>query len=58
MIHAAVKALLSRDFPADRIQVSLERKMVCAIGLCEQCTCGKGKLVCKDGPVFKYSEIM
>ena len=58
MIHAAAKCLLARGFQPDRIQVSLERKMVCAIGLCEQCTCGKGKLVCKDGPVFKYSEIM
>ena len=58
MIHAAAGKLISLGMDPARIQVSLERKMTCAIGLCEQCTCGKGKLVCKDGPVFKYSEIM
>ena len=58
MMHAAARKLIGFGMDPASIQVSLERKMVCAIGLCEQCTCGKGKLVCKDGPVFKYSEIM
>ena len=32
-------------------QVSMERLIKCAVGVCGECSCG-GKLVCKDGPVF------
>lgn len=36
---------------------SLERMMFCGFGVCGSCTCGKGKLVCKDGPVFSSKEL-
>ncbi|MBD3244378.1 MAG: dihydroorotate dehydrogenase electron transfer subunit [Candidatus Moranbacteria bacterium] len=37
-----------------RCEISLERFMVCAIGICGQCCIDKSaKRVCKDGPVFK-----
>ena len=38
------------------IQVSLDRYMKCGIGLCGSCAIGD-KLVCRDGPVFKGSDI-
>ena len=57
MMHAVAGKLVSLGMDPRRIQVSLERKMTCAIGLCEQCTVGGGKLCCKDGPVFTYDQI-
>jgi dihydroorotate dehydrogenase electron transfer subunit len=38
------------------IQVSLERLMRCAVGLCGQCLIGSFR-VCKDGPVFSTKEL-
>lgn len=38
------------------LQVSLERLMRCAIGLCGTCTVGKYR-VCKDGPVFSGQQL-
>lgn len=38
-------------------QVAMEAYMKCAIGLCGSCTCGKGLLVCKDGPVFESVDL-
>lgn len=41
---------------AQRILVSLERRMRCGVGRC--CHCGVGqKLCCLDGPVFRASEL-
>ncbi len=37
-------------------QLSVERYIKCAIGVCGQCTLG-GKLVCVDGPVFTGEEL-
>jgi NAD(P)H-flavin reductase len=34
----------------------MERNMKCAIGLCGHCQFGS-VFICKDGPVFKYSQI-
>ena len=33
-------------------QASLERYMKCGIGICGQCTVGKGLRVCEEGPIF------
>jgi dihydroorotate dehydrogenase electron transfer subunit len=33
-------------------QASLERFMICGIGICGQCMCDN-KRVCQDGPVFE-----
>jgi len=38
------------------IYVSLERRMHCGIGVCQHCAVGSF-YTCKDGPVFRYSEI-
>jgi len=40
---------MCRNIP---FQASLERYMKCGIGICGQCTMGKGLRVCKEGPVF------
>ena len=34
-----------------KVQVSLERRMKCGVGICGSCTIGPYR-VCKDGPVF------
>jgi len=38
------------------LQVSLERIMFCAIGICGSCVIGKYR-VCKDGPVFDQTQL-
>ncbi len=47
-------ALLARGVPAERIQVSLERNMACAIAHCGHCQLGP-VFVCREGPVFDWS---
>ena len=39
-----------------RIYVSMERNMQCGIGHCGHCQLGP-TLVCRDGPVYRWSEI-
>lgn len=41
---------------ADRILLSLERRMRCGIGRCCHCALGQ-KLCCVDGPVFRASDL-
>jgi dihydroorotate dehydrogenase electron transfer subunit len=41
------------------IQLSLERYMKCAIGICGQCALDdSGLLVCRDGPVFSRDDLL
>ena len=56
MMQASVQSLISRGVPPDRICVSMERHMECGIGLCGHCQTGPF-FVCKDGPVFRLSEL-
>jgi NAD(P)H-flavin reductase len=55
MRYAAVVAL-ARGISAERIWVSLERHMQCAVGLCGHCQLGT-TLVCRDGPVFRWDRV-
>lgn len=57
MMRFVVKGLVHRGFTKDQIFVSLERQMKCGIGICGHCQLGT-KFVCKEGPVFRLSEIM
>lgn len=41
---------------ASNIFVSMERNMKCALGFCGHCQYGPS-FVCKDGPVFSYSQV-
>jgi NAD(P)H-flavin reductase len=56
MMRFSVRELLVRGVPAERIFVSMERSMRCGVGLCGHCQLGP-RFVCKDGPVFRWSEI-
>jgi anaerobic sulfite reductase subunit B len=54
MMRFSAAALLARGVPAERIQVSLERNMACAIAHCGHCQLGP-VFVCREGPVFDWS---
>jgi sulfhydrogenase subunit beta (sulfur reductase) len=56
MMQASVQSLVSKGVPPERINVSMERHMECGIGLCGHCQTGP-YFVCKDGPVFRLSEL-
>lgn len=56
MMRFTVAALRDRGMPPERIYVSLERSMKCAVGLCGHCMLGP-EFVCKDGPVFPYARV-
>jgi len=56
MIRYAVREFEQRGITGDRIYVSLERNMQCAIGYCGHCQFGP-KFICMDGPVFRHDTI-
>jgi NAD(P)H-flavin reductase len=56
MMRFTATALTAAGVAGDRIYLSMERNMKCAIGLCGHCQFGPG-FVCKDGPVMPYNRI-
>jgi NAD(P)H-flavin reductase len=56
MMRFTVREFARRGVPGDRLYVSLERNMQCAIGFCGHCQFGP-EFVCLDGPVFRYDRI-
>jgi NAD(P)H-flavin reductase len=56
MMRFAAAELERLGIGTDRIHVSLERNMQCAVGVCGHCQMGP-YFVCKDGPVFPYSRV-
>jgi NAD(P)H-flavin reductase len=56
MMRFVSSALQDRGVPKDRIYVSLERNMKCAVGHCGHCQLAH-RFVCKDGPVFPVGRI-
>lgn len=56
MMHAGIKNLVGRGITEDRIYLSMERSMHCAVGHCGHCQYG-ASFVCRDGPVFAYPRI-
>ena len=56
MMRYAVKSLNQQGVPNDRIYISMERNMKCAIGFCGHCQLGP-YFICKDGPVFRFDRI-
>lgn len=56
MMRFTAAELEKRGVAAENIFVSMERNMKCAVGLCGHCQYGP-TFVCKDGPVFPYSQI-
>ena len=56
MIRFVIYEALARRVPKERIYVSLERNMKCAIGFCGHCQFGP-TFICKEGPVLSYAQI-
>jgi NAD(P)H-flavin reductase len=56
MMRFTVTALREAGIADERIYLSMERNMKCAIGLCGHCQFGP-TFVCKDGPVMRYDRI-
>jgi NAD(P)H-flavin reductase len=56
MMRFTVRDLVNRGVTEDRLYLSLERNMQCAIGICGHCQFGP-EFVCMDGPVFRYDRI-
>ncbi len=56
MMRFTANALQAAGVGSERIYLSMERNMKCAIGLCGHCQFGPD-FVCKDGPVMRYDRI-
>jgi sulfhydrogenase subunit gamma (sulfur reductase) len=56
MMRIASRTLHQRGLGQDRMYVSMERNMKCAVGLCGHCQFGPS-FVCKDGPIFPMSQV-
>ncbi len=56
MMRFTVRALRAAGVPDDRMYLSMERNMQCAVAMCGHCQLGPF-LVCRDGPVFSYRQL-
>lgn len=56
MMWYTAKSAIEQGIPVDRIWLSMERNMNCAIGHCGHCQFGPS-FICKDGPVLRYDRI-
>jgi len=56
MMRFAIQALNEHGVTNERIYVSMERNMKCAVGFCGHCQFGP-TFVCKDGPVYRFDRI-
>lgn len=56
MVNACITSLSQKNIQKDKIYISLERHMKCAVGTCGHCMIGPF-FVCKDGPIFNYKDI-
>lgn len=56
MMQSIIKELIIRGVPGEKIFISMERNMNCGMGVCGHCMFGP-KFVCKDGPVFRFTDI-
>lgn len=56
MMRFVVYEALARRIPKERVYVSLERNMKCAVGFCGHCQYGPFFL-CKEGPVLSYDKV-
>ncbi len=56
MMQASAERLIENGVPAEKLWLSMERNMHCGIGHCGHCQLGP-HFVCKDGPVFNYTEL-
>lgn len=53
MMHFSCLEILKTGIPTEKIWVSFERKMSCAVGKCGHCKIDE-TYICLEGPVFRY----
>jgi NAD(P)H-flavin reductase len=56
MMQSTIRELILSGVPGEKIFLSMERNMNCGMGICGHCFFGP-KFVCRDGAVFKYTEV-
>ena len=56
MIKFTLAGLLELGFDKSNVYTTLELRMKCGVGKCGRCNVGD-KFVCKDGPVFRMTEL-
>lgn len=56
MMRFVVRQLEARSIPDEKIFLSMELNMKCAVGFCGHCQMGP-YFLCKDGPVFSYAQM-
>jgi NAD(P)H-flavin reductase len=56
MMRFTAEALAASGVPTDRLWLSMERTMQCAIGQCGRCQFGPD-FICRDGPVLRYERM-
>jgi len=56
MMRRSAAGLMDRGVAPERVYLSLERNMKCALARCGHCQFGP-HFLCKDGPVFRYDRI-
>ena len=56
MMRFVIYEALARRIPKERIFVSLERNMKCAIGFCGHCQYGP-MFLCQEGPILSFNRI-
>ncbi len=56
MMDFSVRSARQRGLARERIWLSMERNMQCAVGLCGHCQLGPA-FVCRQGPVFRFDSI-
>ncbi|MCB9678943.1 MAG: FAD/NAD(P)-binding protein [Alphaproteobacteria bacterium] len=57
MMRFVVREALRQGVPAEKIWLSMERNMKCAIGLCGHCQWG-ADFLCRTGPVMRWDHAM
>lgn len=56
MMQTVIRELILKGVPGEKIFLSMERNMNCGLGICGHCMFGP-RFVCKDGPVFRFTDI-
>jgi len=56
MMRFTIMELEKRGLTHDKIYISMERNMKCALGFCGHCQFGP-TFICRDGPVFRFDSI-
>jgi NAD(P)H-flavin reductase len=56
MMHFTARELIQREAAPERVFLSMERNMQCAVGFCGHCQLGP-EFICLDGPVFDWPRI-